>query len=90
MSDKEDEIEWTMLEDGVEQEPEPDFPEAMDEGEPELFNKSYMDDGRDKKPPMILVGIIVLLILSVFWKKIAANYVQKNQVSVEKPVVKKE
>ncbi len=89
MSDKEDEIEWTVLEDGVEQEFEPieqpvvESPSDYDG--PELYNQSYMEEDNNK-PSWIIVAVFVLLILSIFWKKIMVTYSQESPSQVEQPV----
>lgn len=89
MSDKEDEIEWTVLEDGVEQEFEPieqpvvESPSDYDE--PELYDQSYMEEDNNK-PSWIIVAVFVLLILSIFWKKIMVTYSQESPSQVEQPV----
>lgn len=89
MSDKDDEIEWTMLEDGVEQEPlveeDPAVQSDPDYDGPELFDQSYMAED-NKKPSWIMVAVVVFLILSVFWKKIMVTYTQNKQPQVEKTV----
>ena len=89
MSDKEDEIEWTTLEDGVEQELEPEEAKVAeldpDYDGPDLFEKSYMEE-ENNKPSWIMVAVVVLLILSVFWKKMMVTYSQKSPSQVEQPV----
>ncbi|MGN7438033.1 MAG: hypothetical protein ACTHOO_05245 [Alcanivorax sp.] len=54
--------------------------------EAELFDQSYIETDR-RRPPVWLLVLIVLLILSVFWKKTIYRFVQGGQnPAVELPV----
>ena len=48
----------------------------------ELYDESYIDESR-KKPPVLFLIFIVLLILSVFWKKTIIKFMQPSQPQVE-------
>ncbi len=56
---------------------------SVEEDGPELFDESYMEVNK-KPPPLLLLGLIVLLILSVFWKKFIGTYrIEHNAPQVE-------
>ena len=51
----------------------------------ELYDESYIEESR-KKPPVLFLIFIVLLILSVFWKKTIIRVMQPAQPQVEQTV----
>ena len=83
MDEDDSDIELINQEEGAEHSAE--RPAEQQEEEPELFDQSYIE-GSKRKPPLILVGVIVLLVLSVFLKKCMVSYSQDQPVQVEKPV----
>lgn len=41
--------------------------------EPALFDKSYMENDKQKKPPYIFVALIIFVILSFVWKGVMVD-----------------
>ena len=70
-------------------EPEKQQQETRPHKDPELFEKSYLEEDAQagRRPPYIYIVIIVFVILSFFWKIFMSEEVHKNAPGVDVPEV---